>query len=98
MLVYDHLEQDRQISVYDKGIDIDSESDRRRILVQRRTGDIFAPKIDQSEPLSRMCQHFIDCVQTGKKPKTDGVEGLEVVRLIEAAQTSIRSDGKVISL
>ncbi len=98
MLVYDHLEPDHQVVIYDKGVDITSEEERRRLLVQRRTGDMYAPKIDQTEPLETMCKHFAECALTGKKPISDGAAGLKVVRLIEASIESMRSGGAVVTL
>ncbi len=98
MLVYDHLEPDHQVVIYDKGLDIATEEDRRRMLVQRRTGDIYAPKIDQTEPLETMARHFVDCIQNGETPITDGEAGLKVVRLIEATMKSMQKGGTVISL
>ncbi|MDO8749586.1 MAG: Gfo/Idh/MocA family oxidoreductase [Dehalococcoidia bacterium] len=98
MLVYDHLDPDHQVVIYDKGVDITSEEERRRFLVQRRTGDMYAPKIDQTEPLETMCKHFVECALTGKRPITDGVSGLNVVRLIEATMESMRLGGAVVAL
>jgi predicted dehydrogenase len=68
------------------------------MLVQRRTGDIYAPKIDQTEPLETMARHFVDCIQNGETPITDGEAGLKVVRLIEATMKSMQKGGTVISL
>ena len=98
MLMYDHLEPDHQVKIYDKGVDLVTESEQRRLLAERRTGDLYAPKVDQTEPLERMCSHFLDCVQNGRTPDSDGEAGLKVVRLIEVAQRSLKSGGKVLSV
>lgn len=88
-VIYDHLAADNQVKVYDKGIEILPERDRYRMLVEYRTGDMLAPRIDQTEALELVCQHFIDSIQRGTRPLTDGREGLRVVRLLEAAQRSM---------
>ena len=98
MLVYDHLEPDHQVKVYDKGLEVVTEGDRRRLLGERRSGDLYAPKVDQTEPLELVCRHFVECALTGQPPLTDGISGLKVVRLLEATSESMRLGGKVIPL
>jgi len=94
MLVYDHLEPDHQVKIYDKGVDVVTEGDRRRLLGERRSGDLYAPKVDQTEPLERMCRHFVECTLSTEPPLTDGIAGLKIVRLVEAAHDSMRQDGR----
>ena len=89
IVVYDHLDPDNQVKIFDKGVDAITDHDRRRMLVQYRTGDMHAPKIDQTEALEVACKHFIECIQTGRPPLTDGRAGLKVVQLLEAAQQSL---------
>ncbi|RPJ87656.1 MAG: gfo/Idh/MocA family oxidoreductase [Acidobacteria bacterium] len=91
MLIYDHLDPDNQIKVIDKGVDV-SLKDRYQALVQYRTGDLVAPKIDQTEALEVMCKHFLNCVTTGCAPLTGGNAGLTVVRLLEAAKQSMSNE------
>jgi len=67
-------------------------------LVQYRTGDMLSPKIEQTEALSLAAEHFIDCVKNDKKPITDGTAGLNVVRILEASEVSIKNQGKLIRL
>jgi predicted dehydrogenase len=99
MIVYDDLAPSEKIRVYDKGVTIspDSES-RERALVDYRVGDMFVPYIDKFEPLERLCQTFVRSIETGERPATDGRAGLEVVRVLEAAQQSIRKNGERIRL
>jgi predicted dehydrogenase len=95
MLVYDDMEPSEKIKIYDKGITIKN-GDKNIIyetLVQYRIGDMRAPKIDQTEALKVECEHFVDCIQNNKKPITDGQSGLRVVRILEAAEKSIKNDG-----
>lgn len=93
MVVYNHLEPDNQVKIFDKGVEVETKEDVHETLVQYRTGDMYAPKIDQTEPLEVMCSHFIDCIQTGKKPITDGEAGLQVVKLLESCDRSMENRG-----
>jgi predicted dehydrogenase len=86
MVVYDHLDAENQVKIFDKGIEVAPDEDRYKVLVQYRTGDLLVPKIDQTEPLEVGCQHFVDCIRSGETPVTDGVAGLQVVQLLEAAE------------
>jgi predicted dehydrogenase len=93
MLIYDHLDPDNQIKIFDKGIEVGSHDERYKALVQYRTGDLLAPKIDQTEALEVMCKHFLTSVNTSSAPLTDGWAGLRVVQLLELAKKAM-SDGK----
>jgi predicted dehydrogenase len=98
-LVYNDLNAWEPIKVYDRGIQIDESPEARRgVLVSYRTGDVWSPHIEQSEPLQNVVQHFTDCIRTGSKPLTDGAAGLRVVRILEAAQRSIKAQGGRITL
>jgi predicted dehydrogenase len=89
MIVYDHLDLENQVKIFDKGIDLLQDDERYKNLVQYRTGDLLVPKVDQTEPLEIACKHFIDCIQKGETPITDGNAGLLVVELLEAAERSM---------
>jgi predicted dehydrogenase len=98
-LVYNDLSPDEKIKVYDRGITISEDVESRRgVLIGYRTGDVWSPKIDQIEPLQRMVAHFSECIRDGKQPLTDGEAGLRVVRILEAAQRSIKAQGGRITL
>jgi len=94
MIIYDHLDPDNQLKIYDKGIEVKEDLERYQALVQYRTGDLLAPKIDQTEALAVACKHFVHCIQNQKIPETDGRAGLQVVRLLEAAQHSMNYGGR----
>lgn len=100
MLVFDDLEPSDKLKIYDKGVDIKNgdKDGVYKALVQYRTGDMWAPKIDGAEALKYECAHFADCVKNSKKPVTDGAMGLKVVALIEAINASIASEGQKIYL
>ena len=98
MIVYDHLDPDNQVKVFDKGVEMHSESERYQLLVQYRAGDMWAPKVDQTEALETMCGHFLHCMATGARPLSDGRAGLDNVRLLAAAERSLRGRGRAVSL
>ena len=98
MVVYDDMEPSEKVRVYDRGVDVKEEESIYKTLVQYRTGDMFAPHIDATEALSRMTGEFVECVQTGKRPVADGAAGLNVVRILEAAELSMRSGGRRVEL
>ncbi len=97
MLMYDDVEPDEKIRIYDKGIDVDPES-VTPFQPLYRSGDIIIPKIDQTETLKSMAEHFIACVRERKQPLTDGQAGLRVVSLIETIKKSINEKGREINL
>lgn len=98
MIVYDALEPIETLKIYDKGIDIQSTEDIYRTLISYRTGDMYSPKIEATEALQLEAQHFIDCIENGKTPETDGHAGLRVVKILEAASESIKNRGSVVEL
>jgi len=98
MIVYDDTEASEKLKIYDKGIEVTTREGVYDTLVQYRTGDMLSPKIEQTEALSLAAQHFIDCIKNDKKPLTDGTSGLNVVRILEASEVSIKNQGKLITL
>ena len=98
MILYDDIEPTEKVRVYDKGVTTnrtgDREADYQR-LVSYRTGDVWAPKIDSTEALRYVVTEFLDSIGSGRQPLTDGAAGLRVVRLLEAAQQSIKNGGQV---
>ena len=98
MVVYDDMEPSEKIRVYDKGVDIKERESIYKVLVQYRTGDMWAPKIDLNEALALMVGDFVDAIKTGRRPTTDGRSGLKVVKILEAAQESLRQNGAMIAV
>ena len=98
MIIYDHLDPDYQVKVFDKGVNIETTEQRYQLEVQYRSGDMVSPKVDQSEALGVATKHFVSCIRQGGRPITDGYAGLEVVRLLEAAQQSMKSQGELVSI
>jgi predicted dehydrogenase len=98
-LVYNDLNAWEPIKIYDRGITVAEDPESRRgALVSYRTGDICSPHVEQAEPLRNVVDHFTDCIRTGKRPLTDGEAGLRVVRILDAAQRSIKAQGGRITL
>jgi predicted dehydrogenase len=98
MLVWNDLDPDEKIKVYDKGIDIQSEDGVYRLLVSYRSGDMWAPKLDQNEALRLMAETFIECVGNGQDPVNDGKAGHRVVKMLEAADRSLKKKGEIVYL
>jgi predicted dehydrogenase len=99
MIVYDDLAPTEKIRIYDKGVSLSNDrSSRDRALVDYRLGDMFAPHLDRTEPLSAVCRNFVDAIAHGTPPLTDGRAGLDVVRILAYAQESIAKDGERIRL
>ena len=98
MLVWNDLEADEKIRVYDKGVRLDSRAGVYDLLVSYRSGDMWAPKIEQTEALRVEARYFADCVSNAKTPINDGIAGHRVVRLLEAATQSINNRGRIVEL
>ncbi|HEY2963454.1 MAG TPA: Gfo/Idh/MocA family oxidoreductase [Pyrinomonadaceae bacterium] len=99
MILYDDLEPSEKLKVYDKGIRVTPrQEDVYKMLVSYRSGDMWAPRLDNTEALQTEALHFIDCVENGREPDTDGHAGLRLVRMIEAAETSLRDRGRLVEL
>ena len=98
MLVWNDLEADEKIKVYDKGVDITNGQSVRELLVSYRSGDMWSPKVEQTEALRAETKYFIDCISNNERPFNDGVAGLRVVRMLEAADKSLRDRGKPIRI
>jgi predicted dehydrogenase len=99
MVVYNDLEPSEKIKVYDKGVSItDDPRQIQEMRVGYRTGDMWAPKLDSTEALTAEAEHFLDCIEKGETPLTDGRSGLRVVELIEAATSSMHGRGETVHL
>ena len=98
MLMWNDLEADEKIKLYDKGVNITSQEGVYNLLVNYRSGDMWAPKIEQGEALHRELTYFVDCIRSDKTPINDGHAGLRVVRMLEAANESLRHRGTLVRL
>ena len=98
MLVWNDLEADEKIKIYDKGVNITSREGLYNLLVHYRSGDMWAPQIEQIEALNRELSYFVECIANDKTPVNDGEAGLRVVRMLEAANASISKRGELVYL
>jgi predicted dehydrogenase len=94
MLTYDDTEPSEKVRVYDSGIKITTQEGIYATLLDYRTGDMWAPKLEIREALSVECAHFVECVRFKRMPWSGGEAGLAVVRLLEAASRSLSAKGK----
>jgi predicted dehydrogenase len=99
MIVYDDVEATDKIKVYDKGITVNGSADAaHQLRIGYRAGDMWAPHLAAKEALQTEVEHFIDCVRAGASPISNGLTGLEVVRILEAASRSIQAQGNPVRL
>lgn len=98
MLVWNDLDTDEKVRVYDKGVDICTKEDVYDLLVSYRSGDMWAPQVEQVEALKIELQSFIDCVDHNDPVINDGTAGLQVVRMLEAATRSVAKKGELVYL
>jgi predicted dehydrogenase len=98
MLVWNDLEADEKIKIYDKGVQMTTGEGVYQLLVSYRSGDMWAPRVEQVEALREEAAYFVDCILNDKKPFNDGVAGLHVVKMLEAADRSLEQKGKIIQL
>jgi predicted dehydrogenase len=98
MLVWNDLEADEKIKVYDKGVHITSQEGLYELLVSYRSGDMWAPQIEQVEALRLELGYFVECITKNETPFNDGVAGLRVVKMLQAANESLRNRGSLVRL
>jgi predicted dehydrogenase len=99
MIVYDDLEPSEKVKIYDKGVTLSAGGEEvYQLLVSYRSGDMRAPKLDQTEGLQTEARHFIDSIANNSQPQTDGGAGLRVVRILEAAEKSMAARGGLVEL
>lgn len=97
MLVYDDIEPQEKIKIYDKGVEVPPYYDTYADFhFSYRYGDIHSPRIDDYEPLRKECDHFVECIKRELSPLSDGYSGLRVVSILEAANKSLKQQGKAV--
>jgi len=96
MLVWNDLEADEKIKVYDRGVQMNNREGVYDLLVSYRSGDMWAPKIENVEALKAELSYFVNCIKDSVTPFNDGVSGLRVVRMLEAAEESLKQKGEAV--
>jgi predicted dehydrogenase len=97
MILYDDIEPTEKVRVYDKGVTANRIGDREadyQTLISYRTGDVWAPKLDPTEALRHVVTEFLGSIRERRRPLTDGHAGLRVVRVLEAANESMKAEGQ----
>lgn len=98
MLVWNDLEPDEKIRIYDKGVQINGGQGIYDLLVSYRSGDMWAPRIDQAEALAAEAKYFVECVSSGTRPFNDGRAAWRIVKILEAADKSLKQGGAPVQL
>ena len=98
MLVWNDLDADEKVKVYDKGVNITNREGVYELLVSYRSGDMWAPQLEQVEALRHELSYFVDCVSSGNEPFNNGYAGLRVVKMLEAASESLSKRGALVYL
>jgi len=98
MLVWNDLESDEKVKVYDRGVNIKDKEGIYELLVSYRSGDIWTPTVEKTEALKLEAEYFIDCIENNKTPINDGYAGLNVVKILEASDFSIKNNGKIVKI
>ena len=96
MVVWNDLEADEKIKVYDRGVNMTSREGVYNLLVSYRSGDMWAPKVEAIEALKAEMAYFVECISSGEPPINDGLAGLRVVRMLEAAEESLSRKGEAV--
>jgi predicted dehydrogenase len=96
MLVWNDLEADEKLKVYDRGVQIANGEGLYELLVSYRTGDMWVPKIEQTEALKAELGYFLECIEKDETPFNDGIAGLRVVKMLEAAGQSLKLRGETV--
>jgi predicted dehydrogenase len=98
MLVWNDLEADEKIKVYDKGVSVTNKESAYDLRVSYRSGDMFAPRVEQNEALRTEAEYFVRCISANEPPLNDGLAGLRVVQLLEACDRSLKKNGETVAL
>ena len=98
MVVWDDLDTHEKLKVYDKGVELKSGQGVYDLLVSYRSGDMWAPKVEQTEALAAEIRYFLDCITRDEVPFNDGIAGLRIVKLLEAADRSLADKGAAVRL
>jgi predicted dehydrogenase len=98
MVVWNDLVADEKVRIYDRGVKTTSQEGVYKLLVNYRSGDMYAPRLEQVEALQQELKYFVDCITTGQTPMNDGRAGLRVVKMLEAASVSLAKRGALVKL
>jgi predicted dehydrogenase len=98
MLVWDDLNAEEKIKIYDKGMDVTTREGVYKILASARTGNMFSPVIEEIEALKSEVAYFVECISGNRQPHNNGEAGARVVSVLEATDISLRENGRMVEL
>jgi predicted dehydrogenase len=98
MLVWDDMESDEKIKIYDRGVEFKNTNGIHNLLVSYRSGDMYSPKIGNKEALQQEAEYFVDCIKNDTQPFNNGEAGLKVVKMLEAADKSLKKGGEKVRI
>jgi predicted dehydrogenase len=96
MLVWNDLELDEKIKIYDKGVEVVNKEATYKLLVNYRSGDMYSPRVEHSEALKTETEYFVRCITNSETPVNDGRSGLRIVKLLEACNRSLKANGQMV--
>jgi len=95
MLIFDDTKSGEKIKIYDRGVTLKNPRDFGEFQLTYREGDVVSPKLDTYEPLSKVVQHFLECIRRGERPRTDGTKGIKAIKVLEAIDRSLKNNGRM---
>jgi predicted dehydrogenase len=98
MLVWNDIEPDEKIKIYDKGVEVRNKEAEYKMLVNYRSGDMHAPRVEQVEALKIEAEYFVRCIKQNETPINDGQAGLRVVKMLDACNVSLNKNGQAVAL
>lgn len=100
-LIWDDVNPAQRLAIHERGVDVNSPvtpDDQREIMIRYRTGDTVSPALAEHEPLGSVMREFADCIRTGRAPLTDGASGVRVLKILEAVDRSLASNGTLVEV
>ncbi|MFH1189228.1 MAG: Gfo/Idh/MocA family oxidoreductase [Candidatus Omnitrophota bacterium] len=98
MLVWNDLDTDEKVKIYDKGVDVSGAEGLYKLLVDYRSGDMWAPRVEHAEALKTELEYFVECIKRNRAPINDGASGMRIVKMLEASDRSLKHNGKIVKL
>lgn len=98
MVVFNDMEPTEKIKVYDTAHNVSTLEEKQKVMIDYRVGDVYVPKIELAEPLKKMAQDFVNSIENNTEPRASLMSGLNTIRILEAAQQSIKQNGREVKI
>jgi predicted dehydrogenase len=98
MVVFNDMEPTEKIKVYDTAHSVSTLEEKQKVMIDYRVGDVYVPKIELAEPLKKLAQDFISSIENNSEPRASAIGGLNTIRILEAAQHSIKQNGREVKI